>query len=116
MMLTPDDIRKMYRDEPEATDDEARETAKEARTDPAQARRLLLTLYALAGEEREFDQLLQLVIKVGAMQLLVQASEADDRFALQMAELILDGMETMAKVASRTVQRGRQSAKKARTA
>ena len=113
--MTPEDIRKMYRAEPEATDDEARATSQEARTDPDQARRLLLTLYALAGEDLVFDQLLQFVLKVGTMQLLVQASEADDTFALRMAELILDGMEQMAKQAART-PRGRQSAKKAKSA
>lgn len=113
--MTPEDVRKLYRDEDAATDDEARDTAQEARTDPAQARRLLLTLYALAGEDRAFTQLLQLVLQAGTMQLLVQAAEADDTFALRMAELILDGMEQMAKAARRT-PRGRQSAKKARTA
>lgn len=30
--MTPEDLRKMYRDEPEATDDEAREAQQEART------------------------------------------------------------------------------------
>lgn len=113
--MTPEDIRKMYRAESEATDDEARETEQEARTDPDQARRLLVTLYALAGEEREFDQLLQLVLKVGTMQLLVQAAANDDTFALHMAELILDGMQQLAERAKR-VPRGRQSAKKARAA
>jgi len=94
--MTPEDIRKIYRDEDAATDDEARKTEQEARTDPDQARRLLLTLYALAGEDRTFDHLLQLVLKVGTMQLLVQASEESDTFALRMAELILDGMRQMA--------------------
>lgn len=113
--MTPDDIRKLYHREGAATDEEARQTAHEARTDPDQARRLLVTLYSLAGEDRSFDQLLQLVIKVGAMQLLIQASETDDRFALQMADLIVDGMEQMASSARRT-PRGRQGAKKASTA
>lgn len=114
--MNPEDIRKLYRDEDAASPDEARETADEARTDPDQARRLLVSLYALAGEDREFDQLLSLVLKVGTMQLLVRASEADDRFALQMAELILDGMETM-KPGSGVgkTPRGRQSAKKAKS-
>jgi hypothetical protein len=113
--MTPEDIRKLYRDEDPATDEEARQTAQEARTDPDQARRLLVTLYALAGEERIYGDLLGLVLKVGTMQLLVQAAEADDTFALRMAGLILDGMEQMAQAAQRT-PRGRQSAKKASTA
>lgn len=114
--MTPDDIRKLYHREGAATDEEARQTAHEARTDPDQARRLLVTLYSLAGEDRSFDQLLQLVIKVGAMQLLILQAEQSDTFALQMAELILDGMEQMAKRAERPVQRGRQNAKKAKSA
>jgi len=111
-----DDIRKIYRSENAASDDEASETAQEARTDPDQARRLLVTLYGLAGEDQVFDQLLQLLLKVGTMQLLVQAAETNDRFALQMAEVILDGMEQMAKSAAQRTPRGRQGAKKARTA
>jgi hypothetical protein len=100
--MTPEDLRKLYRSEPEATDEEARDAANEARTDPDQARRLLVLLYALAGEERAFGQLLQLVLQAGTMQLLVQAAEADDTFALRMAELILDGMEQMAATLRRT--------------
>ena len=110
--MTPDDLRKLYASESPATDDEARATAHEARTDPDQARRLLLTLYTLAGEDRVFDQLLQLVIKAGTMQLLAEYAARDDAFALKLAELILDGMEELA----RPVARGRQAAKKARTA
>lgn len=110
--MTPEDIRRLYRDEPAATNDEARETASEARTDPDQARRLLITLYSVAGEDRTFDQLLQLVLKVGTMQLLVNAAEKDDRFALHMAELILDGMESMAQ----RTPRGRQSSKTTKSA
>jgi hypothetical protein len=113
--MTPDDLRKLYRDESAATDDEARETAHEARTDPDQARRLLLTLYTLAGDDPVFDQLLQLVLKAGTMQLLAQAASHDDTFALRMAELILDGMAQLAEARQRT-PRGRQAAKKARTA
>jgi hypothetical protein len=113
--MTPDDLRRLYTSETPATDDEARETAHEARTDSEQARRLLLTLYTLAGENEVFDQLLQLVLKAGTMQLLAQAAAADDTFALRMAELILDGMAQLAKAQQRT-PRGRQAAKKARTA
>lgn len=113
--MNADDIRRLYRSEDAANDDEARATEQEARTDPDQARRLLVTLYSLAGEDQSFDRLLQLVLKVGMMQLLIQSAEQSDTFALQMSELILDGMEQMAKRAAR-VPRGRQSAKKARTA
>lgn len=115
--MTPEDIRRLYRDAAEASPGEARDAAGEARTDPDQARRLLVVLYALAGEDREFGELLNLVLKVGTMQLLVQASESDDTFALHMAELILDGMEAMKPGAGvGKVPRGRQSAKKASSA
>lgn len=107
----------MYREESEASPDEARETADEARTDPDQARRLLVASYSLAGEDRDFNELLNLVLKVGTMQLLIQASEQSDSFALHMAELILDGMEAM-KPGSGVgkVPRGRQAGKKAKSA
>lgn len=107
--MRPEDIRKIYAEESAATEEEARETQAQARTDPAMARMLILTLYSLAGEDREFDQLLEIVLKVGTMQLLIQEAEQSDRFALAMAELIIDGMETM-KPNSR-VQRGRQTKK-----
>lgn len=113
--MTPEDLRKLYRDESPATDNEARETANEARTNPDQARRLLLTLYALGGEDREFAELLNLVLKVATMQLIALKAHEDDDFALKMAELILDGMQQMAKAAQRT-PRGRQAGKKVRTA
>ena len=48
--MTPEDVRRLYRAEDEATADEAAQTAQEARTDPAQARRLLLSMYALAAD------------------------------------------------------------------
>jgi hypothetical protein len=112
--MRPEDIRKLYQAEDAADAAEARATQQEARTNPDTARALLLTLYSLAGEDRDFDRLLQLVLKVGTMQLLVQEAEQSDRFALQLAEVILDGMETM-KPGSR-VTRGRQNAKKASSA
>lgn len=115
--MTPEDIRQMYRDADPASQQEAQREANEARTDPNQARRLLVTLYALAGEDRDFDQLLYLVLKVGTMQLLVMAAEESDTFALHLAELILDGMETMKPGAGvGKVARGRQAAKKAQSA
>jgi len=112
--MTPEDIRKLYASEDAADTAEARQTQEQARTDPDTARKLLLTLYALGGEDQEFGELLNLVIKVATMQLIAMKVHEDDDFALKIAELILDGMETM-KPGSR-VQRGRQSAKKARTA
>lgn len=85
----------MYRAEGAATPDEARATMDEARTNPDMARRLLITMYALGGEDREFAQLLDLVIKVGVMQLIAIKVHEDDDFALKMAELITDAMAEM---------------------
>lgn len=111
--MTPEDLRRMYRNEDAATDQDARETAQEARTDPDQARRLLLTLYALGGEDRAFAELLNLIVKVASMQLIALKAHEDDDFALKMAELILDGMQQMA---PQRTPRGRQAAKKAKSA
>jgi len=113
--VKPEDIRKLYASEDAADLDEARATEQELRTDPEQARRLLLTFYSLAGDDREIDQLLQLVLKAGTMQLLAQAAASDDTFALRMAELILDGMQQLAEARQRT-PRGRQAGKKVKSA
>lgn len=112
--MNPDDIRKLYQAEDAASDEEAAETQADARTNPETARALLVTLYSLAGEDRDFDRLMALVLKVGTMQLLIQEAERSDRFALQLAELIIDGTGTL-KPGSR-VPRGRQGAKKAKSA
>lgn len=112
--MTPEDIRRLYASESAASDAEVRETQQKARTDPNEARRLLLTLYAMGGEDREFGELLDLVIKVATMQLIAIKAHENDDFALRIAELIIDGMETM-KPGSK-VGRGRQSAKRANSA
>lgn len=104
--MKPEDIRKLYRAESEATPEEAAAAAQEARTDPDQARRLLLSMYALAGEDVEFERLLQLILQVGTMQLIADAAHKDDRFALHMAELITDAMEQL-KPGSMKVPRGK---------
>lgn len=83
----------MYRQETAATDEEARSAQHDAKTDPAQARRLILTLYALAGEDPIFHVLHKLVLETALMQLIVLRASEDDQFALQMAELIIEGME-----------------------
>lgn len=110
--MKPEDIRKLYREEDAATEEEARRTQQEARTDPDQARRLLLTLYALAGEDEHFNAVLNLVMKVATMQLIAIKVHEDDDFALKIAEVITDAMEQL-KPGSR-VQRGK--AKTARSA
>lgn len=93
--MKPEDIRRLYRGETPATDAEQAETRERLRTDPDEARRLLLSLYALGGEDKEIAALVDLVVKVGAMQLIAQRAHDDDQFALQMGELIVDAMERM---------------------
>lgn len=103
--MKPEDIRKLYAQEDAATEEEARQTQQEARTDPDQARRLLITLYSLAGEDTDFNNLLNLVVKAASMQLIALKAHEDDDFALKLAAMILDAMEQM-KPAAR-VQRGK---------
>jgi hypothetical protein len=93
--MRPEDIRKLYRQETAATEEEARQAQQEAKTDPEQARRLILTLYALAGEDATFHALHKLVLEAALMQLIVIRAADDDQFALQMAELIIEGMERL---------------------
>lgn len=91
--MKPEDIRRLYRQEDAATDAEAKALYGEVRTDPDMARNLLLTLYALSGDDPEFDGLLSLVLKAGMMQLLAERVHEDDAFALKIGELIADAME-----------------------
>lgn len=112
-MLTPEQIRRLYRDEDAATSDEARETAESVKNDPDQARRMLLVLYVLAGEDAQFNELLSLVVRVGSMQLIAMAAHEDDDFAKRMGELIIEGMERIAKINTPTP---RGKVKKAKSA
>jgi hypothetical protein len=98
--MNPDDIRRLYHQEAAATDTEAAETARAVTTDPAEARRLLLVLYAMAGEDRRFATLLTTVLQAATMQLLLRAVEADDAFALQIGALILEAQEQTSRPAT----------------
>ena len=93
--MNEDDLRRLFAKETPATAKEAAQTRAEIRTNPGMARKLLLVLYAMSGEDREFNQLLNLVLKVATMQLVARAMADDETFALQIGELILDGMEQM---------------------
>lgn len=93
--MKAEDIRRLYRGEDPASEDEAKETADTLRTDPEQARRLLLTIYALASEDTQFEQLLAVVLKAALMQMLVRAVADDDAFALQIGQLISEAMDTL---------------------
>ncbi len=100
--MKPEDIRRLYRDEEAASSAEARETAESVKNDPDQARRMLLTLYALGGEDKQFAELVDLVTRVGSMQLIAMAAHQDDEFAKRIGQVIIEGMERIAKVNTRT--------------
>lgn len=100
--MKPEDIRRLYRDSDAASSAEARETAEQIKNDPNMARDMLLTLYALGEEDAQFSALVDLVTKVGSMQLIVMAAHQDDEFAKRIGALILEGMERIAKVNTRT--------------
>lgn len=100
--MTPDDLRRLYRDSEAASSAEAREAAESVKNDPDQARRMLLTLYALGNEDKQFAALVDLVVRVATMQLIAMAAHQDDEFAKRIGEVIIEGMETIAKTNTRT--------------
>lgn len=110
--MRPEDIRKLYASEDAATDQEAHKTQQEARTDPDQARRLIQVLYSMSVEDRDFAMLLRLFLEGTTMRHIQERVEADDDEALKCSNLIVDLMQ----MTMRPVQRGRQSAKKAKSA
>jgi len=93
--MTSDDIRRMYRDSHGATSAEARATEARIRSDPEEARRLILALFALAGEDPAVATITDLVVRAGAMLLIVEAAERDDQVALRLGALIIDGLHTL---------------------
>jgi hypothetical protein len=106
--MRPDDIRKLYRAETEATTDEARATREDARTDPDMARNLILTCFALASEDPAFDALFHLFLRAATMDLITTHATTDDAFALRMADHILNLMDRMAEAErARRVPRGK---------
>lgn len=100
--MTPDALRRLYRDSEAASSAESRENAELTKTDPEHARRMLLTLYALGSEDRQFAALVDLVVRVATMQLIAMAAHQDDEFAKRIGEVIIEGMETIAKANTRT--------------
>ena len=91
--IRPEDIRRLYHAETPASEQEARETAHQARTDPEQARRLLQVLYSMSVEDRDFAVLLKLFLEGMLMRLIEERAHTDDAYALQCAELITELME-----------------------
>lgn len=94
-MTFDDDIRRMFRDATGATSAEARATEARIRSDPEEARRLILALFALAAENPTVAAVCDLVVRAGAMMLIVEAAERDDQFALRLGALIIDGLHTL---------------------
>lgn len=97
--MRPEDIRRLYAEESEATDEEARETQQRARSDPEEARRLLKVLYAMSTQDRDFAMLLRLWLEGTLMRHLEECAAADDAEALKQANLLIDLMQaTMRRV------------------
>jgi hypothetical protein len=91
--MRPEDIRRMYRGEEPATEEEHRQTRAQARTDPEEARRFLHVLYAMSTEDASFAMLLRLFLEGMQMRLIEERAAADDAFALDCAKLITDLMD-----------------------
>lgn len=111
--MNADDIRALYARETPATPEEAAETEADARTDPAQARRLLSVLYALASEERAAAEVLNATMFTLLMDHVMERAARDDAYALRVADLIIQQQALIAQRArAAKVPRG----KRARTA
>lgn len=93
--MDPEDIRRLFRRETAATAHEAAATQDAARTDPEMARKLLLTLYALADADREFRALLSLVLHTALGELVRERAAVDDAFALTLGAIMVRAMEAM---------------------
>ena len=93
--MDPEDIRRLYRRETPAGAAEAAETERKARSDPDEARRFILTIFALESEDAEFARLVALFTKAAIADLIVTRAGEDDAFALRMAELLVDAMHQL---------------------
>jgi hypothetical protein len=107
--MTPEELREMFAKEQPATDAEAAETCERIRTDPDEARTMLLVLYSIANTDPAFMTVLHRVLFAATMELLHRATLADDVFALKIGVLITEAMDDVA-TAGRTrptVSRGK---------
>ena len=93
--MKPEDIRRLYRAETAATEQESAAQRAQLRSDPDEARRLLQTLYALSTEDRDFALLLRLFLEGMLMRLVEERAATDDAYALACAALIADLMDAM---------------------
>lgn len=109
--MKPEDIRNLYREEGEATAEEAADTYRQIRTDPETARAHLKVVYSLSVEDREFAMLLRLFLEGMLMRQIEERAMSDDAYALECGNLMLD-LQAAMKPAS--VPRGKP--KKARSA
>lgn len=82
----------MYRRETAATEAEFIDGMQRVRTDPDEARAMLLTLYSLSVEDPAFVMLLRLFVEGAVMKLIEDRAEQDDAFALHCGGLIADLM------------------------
>jgi hypothetical protein len=106
-----DELRRMLDQESPATEEEARATMDEMRSDPDAARALLLFVYALATKDPHMDRILDLILRAGVMQLIAKAAQESDQFALQIGELVTDGLEEIARMQRAKNTRARRSGK-----
>lgn len=93
--MRPEDIRRLFAKEGAATAREAAATSEEVRSDPEQARRLLLTLFAIADEDAAFRALRSVVLGETLKEIVMERAAADDAFALTLGAIILGAMEAM---------------------
>lgn len=96
-MSNDDEIRRIYADEREATPAEAAAGLAEVLRNPAEARKLVEVLYALAPTDRDFARLIRSVevgfqARRGRVRQLIAR---DDAAALRAAALIVTGMEVI---------------------
>ncbi len=91
--MKPEDIRKLYAAEDAATEDEARQTQQEVRTDPEAARNLIKVVYSMSVEDRAFAMLLRLFIEGTVMKMIEDRAREDDDFALHCGNLLADLMQ-----------------------
>lgn len=105
--MHPDDIRRLYQEESEATEEEARATQDEVRSDPEAARTLVDVLAALATQEHDSAVLLQLVLNNALLGFVRERMAQDDAYALHIGKLIV-AMQEKLKPASK-VKRGKNA-------
>lgn len=94
--MKPEDIRRLYRQEGAATEEEAQTTFEAIRTDPELARNHIAVLQALAeGGDRDVALLLSAFIAHASIALITERMAQDDAYALRCGAIVVDLMERM---------------------